>query len=76
MMEKVPRNIAHKLDTWVLMIEEIGVEEVRKSKGFHDEPLKGNLRGCRSIRLNKSYRAIYTVRFGMIVIEEVSKHEY
>jgi proteic killer suppression protein len=35
--------------------------EVRKIKGFHDEPLKGNRKRQRSIRLSKAYRAIYVV---------------
>jgi len=75
-IEKIPAYVADKLNSWALLVEEYGLDEVRKLKGYHDEPLKGDLRGCRSIRLNRSYRAIYTVRFGMVVIEEVNKHEY
>jgi len=36
-----------------------GIREMRKCKGFHDEPLKGKLQGQRSVRLNGAYRAIY-----------------
>jgi proteic killer suppression protein len=57
-----------------------GLRETRKSPGFHDEPLRGNRNGQRSVRLNKAYRAIYvekidgTVEF--IEVVEVNKHEY
>jgi toxin HigB-1 len=48
--------------------------------GFHDEPLKGDRKGQRSIRLNKAYRAIYTEgqrkEVRIISIIEVNKHEY
>jgi proteic killer suppression protein len=59
---------------------EIGLEEVRKIPGFHDEPLVGRRRGMRSIRLSRAYRAMYRlVRDGnieLVSIEEVSKHDY
>ena len=68
-----------KLLEWIRTVELKGVLETRKIKGFHDEPLKGDKSGQRSIRLNKAYRAIYTVKGGrpqIILIEEVNKHEY
>jgi len=53
---------------------------VRKISGYHDEPLHGNRIGQRSIRLNKSYRAIYTEldsgEIHFIEIVEVNKHDY
>ncbi|MDH4468796.1 MAG: hypothetical protein QE271_12125 [Bacteriovoracaceae bacterium] len=53
---------------------------MRKIPGFHDEPLKGNRIGQRSIRLSKSYRAIYEERskgtFNIIDVVEVNKHDY
>jgi len=75
-LEKMPKHLTFKLNFWVNKVEEVGVEATRLLKGFHDEPLKGNLRGCRSIRLNRAYRAIYAIRFGVVVVEEVTKHEY
>ena len=35
-----------------------GLEEVRKVPGYHDEPLKGDQAGERSIRLSRSYRCL------------------
>jgi proteic killer suppression protein len=49
---------------WVNDVESAGLSEVRKVLGYHDEPLKGNRVGQRSIRLSKSYRAIYINRSG------------
>lgn len=47
---------------------------------IHDEPLKGDRFGQRSIRLSIRYRAIYEVkrtgRVEFVSIEEVSKHGY
>ena len=48
--------------------------------GYHDEPLRGDREGQRSIRLSRGYRAIYTVDDGgvpeVVTVEEVSKHDY
>lgn len=69
-----------KLRAWVDAVHRIGLREVRRIPGFHDEPLKGQRAGQRSIRLNRSYRAIYVVKkdggIEFVSIEEVNKHEY
>lgn len=53
---------------------------MRKVPGYHDEPLKGDRMGQRSIRLNKAYRAIYMERPNqeiiIISVMEVNKHDY
>ena len=64
---------------WVDDVENRGVEEVRKTPGYHDERLKGKRKGERSIRLSKSYRAVYKIKrdsIEFVSVEEVSKHEY
>jgi proteic killer suppression protein len=79
-LRKVPVPIRRKLALWVDAVHEEGLENVRKIAGYHDEPLKGDRKGQRSIRLSKAYRAIYeicddgTVEF--VSIEEVNKHDY
>jgi proteic killer suppression protein len=79
-LRKVPLYIADKLLAWVRRIEQVGISEVRKNKGFHDEPLHGDRRGQRSIRLSRSYRAIYVIkndgRIEFISVQEVNKHDY
>ncbi len=78
-INKVPRNVVAKLMLWVDSVEKDGLEVVRKIPGFHDEPLKGTRKGQRSIRLNRAYRAIYSVggnKIEFVYIKEVGKHGY
>ena len=77
---KLPRYIIEKLTAWVESVEKEGLMEVRKISGFHDEPLKGDRVGERSIRLSRSYRAIYVIKENnqveFVSVEEVNKHDY
>jgi proteic killer suppression protein len=77
---KLPARIQRKLLTWSRMVAELGLEEVRKAPGWHDEPLVGPRRGTRSIRLSRAYRAIYRVvrdrEAELVSVEEVNKHDY
>ena len=61
-------------------VERIGIQKVREVPEYHDEPLRGDRSGQRSIRLNRSYRAIYIERpnkeITIISIMEVNKHDY
>ena len=79
-LERVPQRISFKLNSWILAVQLKGLEEIRKIPGYHDEPLQGVRFGQRSIRLNRSYRAIYKIWKNdiveFVVIEEVNKHEY
>ncbi len=57
---------------------------MRKRKGYHDEPLKGDRLGQRSIRLNIQWRAIYETTIGtnkepvieLVDVVEVTPHKY
>lgn len=42
---KVPEHIKIKLLLWVDAVEQLGIRQVRKTPGYHDEPLKGGRRG-------------------------------
>jgi proteic killer suppression protein len=79
-LDRIPEVISRKFRVWVALVEESGVREVRKHKGFHDEPLKGKRQGQRSVRLNRAYRAIYVEQeaggIELIEVLEVNKHEY
>ena len=79
-LRKVPKFIGLKLAQWVQAVNIQGLEEVRRIPGYHDEPLKGERKGERSIRLNRAYRAIYTVQedqsIEFVCVEEVNKHDY
>ncbi len=79
-LKKVPRHIVENLAAWVDDVENRGLEEARKTSGYHDEPLHGKRLGQRSIRLSRSYRGIYLVRKDgsseFVSVEEISKHAY
>ncbi|MCP4116902.1 MAG: type II toxin-antitoxin system mRNA interferase toxin, RelE/StbE family [Desulfobacteraceae bacterium] len=77
-IKKLPMHIVRKLQKWTEDVEKFGIEEIRVIPGYHDEPLKGNRAGQRSIRLSRAYRAFYIEHNDMIIIEviEVSKHDY
>lgn len=84
-LHKVPDYIKEKLLLWVDSVERMGIAKIRTIPGYHDEPLKGDRCGQRSIRLNKAYRAkayraIYIENeqkeIVIISIIEVNKHDY
>mgnify|MGYP001615370031 CR=1 FL=1 len=51
-LKKVPLHVAIKLLSWVALVADKGLEEVRRVPGYHDEPLHGQRAGERSIRLS------------------------
>ncbi len=79
-LRKCPTHVARKLMAWVGSVQVAGLEATRRSPGYHDEPLKGKWAGHRSIRLSRSYRAIYRIQddgaVAFAVVERVNKHEY
>jgi toxin HigB-1 len=79
-LKKVPWHIVARFKTWADLVENEGLREIRKIKSFHDEPLKGDRKGQRSIRLSKSYRAFYIEKsdgeIEFIEVLEVNKHDY
>lgn len=77
-LKKLPQHVVEKFKMWAKTVNEHGIAEARKCKGYHDEPLKGDRKGQRSIRLSKSYRAFYIEEKDIIRITviEVNKHEY
>ena len=79
-LKKVPKHIVKNFQRWALLVEEFGLVEVRKIKGFHDEPLVGNRSGQRSVRLSKAYRLFYVElpdgEINIVTVLEVNKHEY
>ena len=79
-LRRVPNFIVSKLRAWVDDVENNGLEEARKRPGYHDEPLHGERRGERSVRLNRAWRAIYVIvdegAVEFVRVEEVNKHVY
>jgi proteic killer suppression protein len=77
-LKKVPDFSRKKVMLWIFLVESNGLAQVMKSPGFHDEPLKGERKGQRSVRMNKAYRLIYRMIEDRVHIEllEVHKHDY
>ena len=79
-LKNIPIHIVRNLQRWSLQVETLGINVVRKTPGYHDEPLQGKRKGQRSIRLSKHYRAFYVElesdEINLISIEEVNKHDY
>ena len=79
-LKKVPHFIKEAVAIWISTVELEGLPDMRKARGYHDEPLKGDRRGQRSVRLNRAYRLIYsennTGQVTIVMLLEVHKHEY
>lgn len=78
-IDRLPDYIVLKLMAWIRSVELSGLEVTRQRPGYHDEPLKGQRHGQRSLRLSRGYRAIYIIveeNISFVFIEEVSKHDY
>jgi proteic killer suppression protein len=79
-LKRTPRHLVENLAAWVDDVETQGLERARKVPGYHDEPLHGERKGQRSIRLSRSYRAIYVLKSEgvaqFVLIEEITKHAY
>ncbi len=52
-LKKLPKYIVLKLAAWIEDVGSMGLFEVKKVAGYHDEPLKGTRKGQRSIRFSK-----------------------
>lgn len=79
-LNKIPQDLQKKLLFWAKAVKKFGIQKVRLTKSFHDEPLVGKRKGQRSIRLNRAYRAIYIIdldgKIEFIEVIEVNKHDY
>ncbi len=79
-LDTLPEYVVGSFFDWVRAVERDGMDAVRKLPGYHDERLKGQLRGARSVRLTLAYRVLYfqTTELGIKIaqVTRVSKHDY
>lgn len=77
---RVPQHIRKKLHAWVELVMAKGLRWARTIPGYHDEPLHGDRKGQRSIRLSRGYRAFYVTtekgEIEIVTVVEVNKHDY
>ncbi len=79
-----PPQVQQKAALWKKLVEAQGLRNSMLIKGFHDEPLKGERKGQRSVRLNLQWRAIYETRIDslgqekieLVEVLEVTPHKY
>jgi addiction module RelE/StbE family toxin len=77
-LKKTPKEILLKYKAWIEIVKNGGSNNLKNYPGFKDEKLKGNLRHCRSSRLNIKYRVVYTEddKIKEIVVLAVTPHKY
>ena len=79
-IRRLPDYIIASFKYWVSLVQLYGIYETKKISVYHDEPLKGKRAGERSIRLSRSYRAIYIIsdslEIEIVEVTEVNKHKY
>ena len=77
-LKKIPAQIQRKYKAWIEIVKNGGSKNLKNFPGFKDEKLKGELRQCRSSRLNIQYRVVYTEdkKIKEIYVLKVTPHKY
>lgn len=75
---RVPLEILKRYEKWKDIAMLSGPQGLRAIRGFRDEALSGEWKGCRSSRLNEQWRVIYSVQAEVLVVEviRVTPHDY
>ena len=64
----MPKEVLERYEKWKDIAMISGPRGLRFIKGFHDEALRGEWKGCRSSRLGLKYGVIYEITEGTTVI--------
>lgn len=77
-LKSLPEDILKRYEKWKDIIVIFGPKGLRQIKGFHDEALRGELKGYRSSRLNIQYRVIYKIESEELYVKvvKVTTHDY
>ena len=80
-LDKLPSHIAEKFYRWADIINRYGWLAIKNDASrYKDHALRGNRRGQRASRLDRSYRVIYEVvdskEIRIIKVERVTKRDY
>ena len=78
LLKSLPIDILKRYEKWKDIVVISGPKGLRLIKGFHDESLKGELKGNRSSRLGKKYRIIYKVVESNVLVQvvDLTPHDY
>jgi addiction module RelE/StbE family toxin len=74
----VPIEVLKRYEKWKDIVRLSGPKGLRVIKGFHDEGLSGEWKGCRSSRLGLQWRVIYRVVANVVKVQviNVTAHDY
>jgi len=74
----LPTDVLKRYEKWKDIVSISGPEGLRHIRGFRDEALRGEWKGCRSSRLNIQYRVIYKVDKDHVLVQviNVTPHDY
>lgn len=74
----VPIEILKRYEKWKDIVRLSGPQGLRAIKGFHDEALTGEWKGCRSSPLGLQWRVIYQAVAARVLIQviQVTAHDY
>lgn len=78
-LKKLPREIFVSFGNWVAEVEEDGIGQIAKRRGYNLEKLDGKRAGQWTIRLNQAYRVFFVIIKGtpqVLSVLEVNKHKY
>ena len=75
---RVPVELLKRYEKWKDIAMLSGPRGLRAIKGFRDEALSGDWKGCRSSRLNEQWRVIYQVVADALLVQvvRVTPHDY
>ena len=75
---RVPVELLKRYEKWKDIAMLSGPQGLRAIKGFRDEALSGDWKGCRSSRLNEQWRVIYQVVADALLVQvvRVTPHDY
>ena len=77
-LNSLPADILKRYEKWKDVVAISGPAGLKQIKGFNDEPLKGEWKGCRSSRLNLQYRVIYMIENKKLYVKvvRITAHDY
>jgi len=77
-LPRIPVEVLKRYEKWKDIVTISGPEGLRLIKGFHDEALRGEWKGCRSSRLGQKYRVIYKIENKQLYVQVINltAHDY
>lgn len=77
-VKTIPIDTLKRYEKWKDIVNVSGPDGLRLIKGFHDEILRGEWKGCRSSRLGSQFRVIYKVERDQVLVQvvNVNAHDY